>query len=80
MWSVAVVNLPNIGFKYTPNQLFWLAAAALSGATMRISYSFMVPMFGGRRWTTLKHGQPADPGHRPGLGGAEPGHQLHRPC
>ena len=22
VWSVAVVNLPNIGFKYTPNQLF----------------------------------------------------------
>ena len=37
VWSVGVVNLPNIGFKYTPNQLFWLAAVpALSGATMRI--------------------------------------------
>ena len=54
VWSVAVVNLPNIGFKYTPNQLFWLAAVpALSGATMRIFYSFMVPIFGGRRWTAL---------------------------
>ena len=54
VWSVVVVNLPNIGFKYTPNQLFWLAAApALSGATLRIFYSFMVPIFGGRLWTTL---------------------------
>ena len=54
VWSVAVVNLPNIGFKYTPNQLFWLAAVpALSGATLRIFYSFMVPIFGGRLWTTL---------------------------
>ena len=54
VWSVAVVNLPNIGFKYSPNQLFWLAAVpALSGATMRIFYSFMVPIFGGRLWTTL---------------------------
>ena len=54
VWSVGVVNLPNIGFKYTPNQLFWLAAVpALSGATMRIFYSFMVPIFGGRLWTTL---------------------------
>ena len=54
VWSVAVVNLPNIGFKYTPNQLFWLAALpALSGATLRIFYSFMVPIFGGRKWTTL---------------------------
>ncbi len=54
VWSVAVVNLPNIGFKYTENQLFWLAALpALSGATLRIFYSFMVPVFGGRKWTAL---------------------------
>ncbi|TCO80883.1 NNP family nitrate/nitrite transporter-like MFS transporter [Plasticicumulans lactativorans] len=54
VWSVVVVNLPNLGFKYTANQLFWLAALpALSGATLRIFYSFMVPIFGGRRWTTL---------------------------
>ena len=54
VWSVAVVNLPNIGFKYSENQLFWLAALpALSGATLRIFYSFMVPVFGGRRWTAL---------------------------
>ncbi|KPN72571.1 NarK family nitrate/nitrite MFS transporter [Neisseria sp. 83E34] len=54
VWSVAVVNLPNIGFKYTPNQLFWLAALpALSGATLRIFYSFMVPIFGGRKWTAI---------------------------
>lgn len=54
VWSVAVVNLPNIGFKYTENQLFWLAALpALSGATLRIFYSFMVPIFGGRKWTVF---------------------------
>lgn len=54
VWSVAVVNMPNIGFNYSPNQLFWLAALpALSGATLRILYSFMVPVFGGRRWTAL---------------------------
>ncbi|VEJ21088.1 NarK family nitrate/nitrite MFS transporter [Neisseria animaloris] len=54
VWSVAVVNLPNIGFKYSPNQLFWLAALpALSGATLRIFYSFMVPVFGGRKWTVI---------------------------
>ncbi|MGB6009392.1 NarK family nitrate/nitrite MFS transporter [Castellaniella sp.] len=54
MWSVVAVNLPNLGFKYTENQLFWLAALpALSGATLRIFYSFMVPVFGGRRWTAL---------------------------
>jgi NNP family nitrate/nitrite transporter-like MFS transporter len=54
MWSVVAVNLPNLGFQYTENQLFWLAALpALSGATLRIFYSFMVPVFGGRRWTAL---------------------------
>lgn len=54
VWSVVVVNLPNIGFRFTTNQLFWLAALpGLSGATLRIFYSFMVPIFGGRLWTTL---------------------------
>ncbi|HEX5357235.1 MAG TPA: NarK family nitrate/nitrite MFS transporter [Aquabacterium sp.] len=54
LWSVAAVNLPLLGFKYTTNQLFWLASApALSGATLRIFYSFMVPVFGGRRWTAI---------------------------
>ena len=49
-----VINLPSIGFKYTTNELFWLAALpGLSGATLRIFYSFMVPIFGGRRWTTI---------------------------
>ncbi|UTH73220.1 NarK family nitrate/nitrite MFS transporter [Chromobacterium sp. IIBBL 290-4] len=54
VWSVAVLNMPNIGFGYTQNQLFWLAALpALSGATLRIFYSFMVPIFGGRKWTAI---------------------------
>jgi NNP family nitrate/nitrite transporter-like MFS transporter len=54
VWSAVVVSLPSVGFRYTPNQLFWLAALpALSGATLRIFYSFMVPVFGGRRWTTI---------------------------
>ena len=54
VWSVVVVNLPNIGFKFTTNQLFWLTALpALCGATLRIFYSFMVPIFGGRRWTAI---------------------------
>ncbi len=54
VWSVVVVNLPNIGFKFDTDQLFWLAALpALCGATLRIFYSFMVPVFGGRRWTAV---------------------------
>ena len=54
LWSVVAVNLNALGFRFTTNQLFWLAAApALSGATLRIFYSFMVPIFGGRRWTAI---------------------------
>ncbi len=54
VWSVVVARLPAIGFAFTPGQLFWLAALpGLSGATFRIFYSFMVPIFGGRLWTTL---------------------------
>ena len=54
VWSVVVAKLPAVGFKFTTEQLFWLAALpGLSGATLRIFYSFMVPIFGGRLWTTL---------------------------
>lgn len=54
VWSVVVARLPAIGFDFTSGQLFWLAALpGLSGATLRIFYTFMVPIFGGRLWTTL---------------------------
>lgn len=54
VWSVVVAKLPSIGFDYSTDQLFWLAALpGLSGATLRIFYSFMVPIFGGRLWTTM---------------------------
>ncbi len=54
VWSVIAVNLNGLGFKFTTNELFWLAAApGLSGATLRIFYSFMVPIVGGRRWTAI---------------------------
>lgn len=54
VWSVVVAKLPAIGFDYSANQLFWLAALpGLSGATLRIFYSFMVPIFGGRKWTAI---------------------------
>jgi len=68
VWSVVVVNLPNIGFKFNTNQLFWLAAVpGLSGATLRIFYSFMVPIFGGRLWTTLSTASLAIPAFWMGL-------------
>ena len=54
VWSVVVVNLPLVGFRFSTNQLFWLASLpALCGATLRIFYSFAVPIFGGRRWTAI---------------------------
>lgn len=57
VWSVVVARLPAIGFDFTTDQLFWLAALpGLSGATLRIFYAFLVPIFGGRLWTTLSTG------------------------
>ena len=54
VWSAVIVRLPEIGFAFDSEQLFWLAALpGLSGATLRIFYSFMVPIFGGRRWTAI---------------------------
>ncbi|MDA7086416.1 NarK family nitrate/nitrite MFS transporter [Pseudomonas sp. SA3-5] len=54
VWSAVTVRLNSIGFSFSNDQLFWLAALpGLSGATFRIFYSFMVPIFGGRRWTAL---------------------------
>jgi NNP family nitrate/nitrite transporter-like MFS transporter len=54
VWSIVVAKLPSIGFNYSTDQLFWLAALpGLSGATLRIFYTFMVPVVGGRLWTTL---------------------------
>ncbi len=54
VWSVIVVELPHIGYQFTTNQLFWLAALpGLSGAFFRLLYSFVVPIFGGRNWTVF---------------------------
>lgn len=54
VWSMVTVKLKDIGFNFTTDQLFWLTALpALTGATLRIFYSFMVPIVGGRRWTAI---------------------------
>jgi NNP family nitrate/nitrite transporter-like MFS transporter len=54
VWSVVVAKLPLVGFTFSTDQLFWLAALpGITGATLRIFYSFMVPIFGGRLWTTV---------------------------
>lgn len=54
VWSVVVAKMPAIGFDFSIGERFWLAALpGLSGATLRIFYSFMVPIFGGRKWTAI---------------------------
>lgn len=54
LWSIVAVNLNKAGFNFTPNELFWLAALpSLSGSILRVFYSFLVPIFGGRRWTAI---------------------------
>ncbi len=54
VWSAVAAQLPNVGFAFTVNQLFWLAALpGLSGATLRIPYGLAVSKFGGRNWTLL---------------------------
>lgn len=57
IWSVTAAKLPELGFGYSTSQLFWLAALpSLVGATLRVFFSFMVPIFGGRRWTAWTTG------------------------
>ena len=54
LWSVVAANLDKAGFKFSKDQLFFLTALpALSGATLRIFYSFLIPIFGGRKWTSI---------------------------
>lgn len=54
LFSAVAVNLNKIGFNFTTDQLFLLTALpSLSGAILRVPYSFMVPLFGGRKWTVL---------------------------
>lgn len=57
VWSTVVVKMEAIGFNFSVQEKFWLVALpGLSGATLRIFYSFLVPIFGGRLWTALSTG------------------------
>lgn len=54
LWSVVVPSLPAAGFALTVDQMFWLIAVpSLVGASLRIPYTFAVPVFGGRNWTIV---------------------------
>src|SRR3546814_478808 len=52
VWSMIVARLPGIGFDFTTDQLFWLAAVpGLSVDPLRIVSPFLGTIFGGRIWT-----------------------------
>lgn len=54
MMSAVVVKLPGIGFKFTTDQLFWLAAMpGLAGGTLRIIHTFLIPIYGTRHVITV---------------------------
>jgi NNP family nitrate/nitrite transporter-like MFS transporter len=53
MWTIIVLNLGNVGILLSVPEKFWLTALpTLIGAGLRIPYTFAVPRFGGRAWTT----------------------------
>lgn len=57
LWSIVAVMLPAAGFSLESSQIFWLISIpSLVGATLRIPYSFLVPIFGGRNWTIISAG------------------------
>ena len=54
IWSVVAVRLNDIGFHFTEEQLFTLAAIpGLVGATLRFVYTFAVGLIGGKNWTVI---------------------------
>ncbi|AFL84574.1 nitrate/nitrite transporter [Belliella baltica DSM 15883] len=54
MMSAIVTRLPGIGFSFTDNQLFWLAALpGLAAGTLRIVHTFLIPIYGSRHTITV---------------------------
>ena len=57
LMSIVVVSLGSVGFKFSVGQQFWLLIVPnLIGAILRVPYTFAVPKFGGRLWTTISAG------------------------
>lgn len=57
LWTIVVINLGNVGITLSLSEAFWLTAVPnLIGSTLRIPYTFAVPRFGGRAWTTMSAG------------------------
>ncbi len=54
LFSVVVIKLPKIGFDFSDDQLFWLAAMpGLAGGLLRILNTFLIPLFGTRKVITI---------------------------
>ena len=54
IWTIVVINLGNIGITMSLSQQFLLTLVPnLIGSLLRIPYTFAVPRFGGRAWTTF---------------------------
>src|SRR3954471_5134214 len=54
LWTIIVINLGNVGIVLSLPEQFWLTAVPnLIGSALRIPYTFAVPRFGGRVWTTV---------------------------
>jgi MFS transporter, NNP family, nitrate/nitrite transporter len=54
IWTIVVINLANIGITMSLSEQFVLTLIPnLVGSILRISYTFAVPRFGGRAWTTV---------------------------
>lgn len=54
LWTIVVLNLANIGITLSVSELFLLTLVPnLIGSILRIPYTFAVPRFGGRAWTTI---------------------------
>jgi MFS transporter, NNP family, nitrate/nitrite transporter len=54
LWAVIVINLGNVGITMSVPEQFWLISIPnLVGSALRLPYTFAVPKFGGRLWTTI---------------------------
>jgi len=54
LWTIIVLNLSDIGITLSISELFWLTAVPnLIGSALRVPYTFALPRFGGRLWTTI---------------------------
>jgi NNP family nitrate/nitrite transporter-like MFS transporter len=54
LWTVVVINLQHVGIELSLGDQFLLTAVPnLIGSFLRIPYTFAIPRFGGRAWTTF---------------------------